>query len=397
MVESTTSCEERDRELEALSHSLSQSYEELDLLHRISDRMTVTQEPEEFFHNLCQDLKEVLEVSKLLVLWNEQDTPENSFSKVISSGEPELSTTDTQLLWQRILRQADEPCKVLIDSNVDGPYRHQWPTLIRNLAGVPIWRGEKVMGALIALNKMNKADFDSLDTKLLMSVANESAVYLDNFRLFKDLQNLLLGVLRALTSSIDAKDPYTCGHSERVALISCWLAKQLSLRDIEVHNLYLAGLLHDVGKIGVSEAVLCKPGELVEQEFEQICKHPRIGANILGSIKQMDEVTPAVLTHHEHFNGSGYPQGLRGQNIPLSGRIIMLADSFDAMTSDRTYRKALPRPTALAEIRRFSGTQFDPHLAEIFLNSDLDDLTERLETAKDKQHTPGIAYAPIMN
>ena len=253
------------------------------------------------------------------------------------------------------------------------------------------------MDFICSINKMHKADFDSLDTKLLMSVANESAVYLDNFRLFKDLQNLLLGVLRALTSSIDAKDPYTCGHSERVALISCWLAKQLSLRDIEIHNLYLAGLLHDVGKIGVSEAVLCKPGELVEQEFEQICKHPRIGANILGSIKQMDEVTPAVLTHHEHFNGSGYPQGLRGQNIPLSGRIIMLADSFDAMTSDRTYRKALPRSIALAEIRRFSGTQFDPQLAEIFLNSDLDDLTEQLETAKDKQHTPGIAYAPIMN
>jgi HD-GYP domain-containing protein (c-di-GMP phosphodiesterase class II) len=397
MPELITSCEERDKELEALSHSLAQSYEELALLHQISDRMTVTQEPEEFFHALCQDLKEVLEVSKLLVLWNVQDAPENSFAKVISSGEPELSKTDTQLLWQRILRQAGQPCKILIDSNVDGPYRHQWPTLIRNLAGVPICRGEKIMGALIALNKMHKADFDSLDTKLLMSVANESAVYLDNFRLYKDLQNLLLGVLRALTSSIDAKDPYTCGHSERVALISRWLANQLSLRDIEVHNMYLAGLLHDVGKIGVSESVLRKPGELMAQEFEQISKHPRIGANILGSIKQMNEVTPAVLTHHEHFNGSGYPQGLRGQNIPLGGRIVMLADSFDAMTSDRTYRKALPHPIALAEIRRFSGTQFDPHLAEIFLNSDLDDLIEQLKTAKDKQHTAGIAYDQIVN
>ena len=397
MPELTKIREEKDKELEALSNSLAQSYEELALLHRISDRMTVTQEPEDFFHHLCRDLKEVLEVSKLLVLWKGQDTPENTFSNVVSSGEPELSITDTRLLWQRILRQADRPSKVLIDSNVDGPYTHQWPTLIRNLAGVPIWRGEKIMGALVALNKTNKADFDSLDTKLLMSVANESAVYLDNFRLYKDLQNLLLGVLRALTSSIDAKDPYTCGHSERVALISRWLAKQVALRDIDIHNIYLAGLLHDVGKIGVSESVLRKPGELVQKEFEQICKHPRIGANILGSIKQMNEVTPAVLTHHEHFNGSGYPQGLRGRNIPLSGRIIMLADSFDAMTSDRTYRKALPRPIALAEIRRFSGTQFDPHLAEIFLNSNLDDLTEQLKSAKDKQHKPGIDYAQIMN
>jgi HD-GYP domain-containing protein (c-di-GMP phosphodiesterase class II) len=397
MSEYVKTCDEKDKELEALSNSLTQSYEELDLLHRISDRMTLTQEPEEFFQPLCRDLKDVLEVSKLLVLWKAQDAPENMFSNLISSGESQLSRTDTQLLWQRILRQADQPSKVLIDSNVYGPYTHQWPTLIRNLAGVPIQRGEKIMGAIIALNKIQKADFDSLDTKLLMSVANESAIYLDNYRLFKDLQNLLLGVLRALTSSIDAKDPYTCGHSERVAIISRWLAQQLSLRDIEVHNIYLAGLLHDVGKIGVSEAVLRKPGELVEQEFDQICKHPRIGATILGSIKQMNEVTPAVLTHHEHFNGSGYPQGLRGHNIPLSGRIIMLADSFDAMTSDRTYRKALPRPIALAEIRRFSGTQFDPHLAEIFLNSDLEDLTELLNTTKNTHHTPAIAYPQIMN
>jgi HD-GYP domain-containing protein (c-di-GMP phosphodiesterase class II) len=195
----------------------------------------------------------------------------------------------------------------------------------------------------------------------------------------------MLGVLRALTSSIDAKDPYTCGHSERVAVISRWLAGEMSFNADQVNNIYLGGLLHDVGKIGVSESVLCKPGVLVKEEFEQICRHPQIGANILGGIKQMFEVTPAVLTHHEQFDGSGYPQGLKGKKIPLAGRIVMLADSFDAMTSDRTYRRALPLATALAEIRRFSGTQFDPVLAEIFLESDLGGLIDQLEEIKAKQ------------
>ncbi|MBN1846737.1 MAG: HD domain-containing protein, partial [Sedimentisphaerales bacterium] len=169
------------------------------------------------------------------------------------------------------------------------------------------------------------------------------------------------------------------------------------LGEEDVQNIYLAGLLHDVGKIGVSEAVLRKPGKLIEGEFRQICRHPRIGAHILGSIKQMQAVTPAVLSHHEHFDGSGYPQGLLGADIPLGGRIVMLADSFDAMTSDRTYRQALPQVMALAEIRRFSGTQFDPQLAEVFLHGDIDRLMRQLDVVKQNQSERGYLYADLPN
>ncbi|GAF89208.1 unnamed protein product, partial [marine sediment metagenome] len=197
--------------------------------HRISDHMKVTQEPEKFFRVLCDDLKEVLEAKKLVVLWSDPDDPAHAAQMVASDGEPHLSKTDLDLLWQRTRQEAKHSSGVLIDSNVDGPYTHHWPKPIHNLAGVPIRRGGKFMGALVALNKINKADFDSIDVKLLMSVANESAVYLDNFNLYRDLHDLLLGTLRALTSSIDAKDPYTCGHSERVALISRWLAGRLDL------------------------------------------------------------------------------------------------------------------------------------------------------------------------
>jgi HD-GYP domain-containing protein (c-di-GMP phosphodiesterase class II) len=140
----------------------------------------------------------------------------------------------------------------------------------------------------------------------------------------------------------------------------------------------MAGLLHDVGKIGVPEAVLQKTGRLTAEEFEQMKKHPGVGARILADIKQVEDIIPGVLHHHERFDGKGYPAGLSGQNIPLMGRIICLADCFDAMTSNRTYRRALPLEVALSEIRRCSGTQFDPSLAEAFLRINIATFRELL-------------------
>jgi len=140
----------------------------------------------------------------------------------------------------------------------------------------------------------------------------------------------------------------------------------------------MAGLLHDVGKIGVPEAVLQKAGRLTNEEFEQMKRHPGVGAKILADIKQVEDIIPGVLHHHERYDGKGYPAGLSGQEIPLMGRIICLADCFDAMTSNRTYRRALPLEVALCEIRRCSGTQFDPTLAESFLRIGADALRDLL-------------------
>lgn len=361
----------RDAELEAMSDSLSQSYEELSLLHRISNEMKLTQQPESFFTSLCDDLKRVVCAEQLVVLCSTDEHGVSSVKLLASAGDMDLNENDTRLLWDRISQEVAGPGGVLIDSNVDGPYMHDWPGSIRNLVGVPVRRGQKNLGALVAINKTDKPDFDSIDTQMLLSVANASAVYLENFQLFRDLQDLLMGSLRALTSSIDAKDPYTCGHSERVAMISRFLAERMDLHPSQVNTIHLTGLLHDIGKIGVREQVLCKPGRLSADEFEQIKRHPQIGAKILSGIKQMAEVSEGVLTHHERFDGLGYPNGRRGKSIPLAGRIVMLADSFDAMMSDRTYRVKLPLYTALSEIRRYAGTQFDPDLADIFLHSDI--------------------------
>ena len=228
---------------------------------------------------------------------------------------------------------------------------------------------------MVAINRADKPDFDSIDVKLFNSVAGSCAVFIENGRLFKDLKELFIGSLKALTSSIDAKDPYTRGHSERVAFISRWIAERFAaerpLKEEQIHKIYLAGLLHDIGKMGVDDVVLRKKGKLTVEEFNCIKTHPSIGAGILSGIKQMRDIVPGVLYHHERVDGKGYPSGLVGERIPLIGRIIGLADSFDAMTSKRTYRGALTVKQAMGEIRKGLGTQFDEKVARVFLDSDV--------------------------
>ena len=366
-------------------------------MHRITDRMRITQKPEVFFSDLCEQLKDVIDAEKFLVLCSDTTDPTGTVRLVASSGRLNIDRNIIELLWRRTQEQLEKSAGILLDSNVDGPLSYSWPASFRSLASVPIRREKSTGGMLVAINKIGKADFDGLDTKLLLSLANESAMYLDNFRLYQDLQDLLIGSLRALTSSIDAKDRYTRGHSERVAVIARWLAQRASLSAAQVQRTYLTGLLHDVGKIGVSELVLSKPGRLEADEFEQIKKHPQIGSSILAGIRQMADVSRGVLSHHERFDGSGYPAGIHGTDIPLTGRIVMLADCFDAMTSDRTYRRALPLTAAKAQIRRFSGTQFDPDLSDALLDSDLDELVHKLQEVSTAPVAAGFHAEPVMN
>ena len=246
------------------------------------------------------------------------------------------------------------------------------------LAAAPLARQDSVLGCLIAFDKQ-QGEFDSVDSKLLHSIADQCAIYLENAMLFDDTHRLMMGLIHSLTSAVDAKDAYTCGHSERVALLSRELARKIQLPESQVERIYMTGLLHDVGKIGVPEFVLQKAGKLTDEEFALMKKHPEIGGKILKDIKQLQDVLPGVLYHHERYDGRGYPSGLSAKNIPLLGRLICLGDSFDAMTSNRTYRKAMPVEVALTEIRRAAGTQFDPELAEIFIAIGTDRLREILD------------------
>jgi putative nucleotidyltransferase with HDIG domain len=184
----------------------------------------------------------------------------------------------------------------------------------------------------------------------------------------QEVENLLLATVSALANAIEARDPYTRGHTDRVARIALAMCVRMGWNEKQVNIARMGALLHDIGKIGVPDAILRKPGRLDNEEFALMRKHPEIGAQILQGIDALAPAIPFVIAHHERWDGKGYPRQLKGEEIPLEGRILAIADSFDAMTSLRAYRTPLSLETAAEEIKRCAGTQFDPSLVPIFVS-----------------------------
>ena len=211
----------------------------------------------------------------------------------------------------------------------------------------------------------------SYDTKLIEAASSFTSTFLSNARLYDIQKRLFVGIVESLSAAIDAKDAYTEGHSRRVAYLGEQIALKLGMDSQDAERVRIAGLLHDVGKIGVPEAVLCKPGRLTDDEFEHIKRHPEIGYRILKDLTGLEDVLPGVLHHHERQDGCGYPHGLAGDEIPQMARILACADTFDAMSSNRSYRSAMPREKVLAEIEMCKGTQFDPDVVDAFMKIDL--------------------------
>lgn len=377
--------------VEKVSVELSQVYEELSLLYKLSSHMTVSENEAGFLQRSCDGLADIVLVEGIAVFQEKVFGEQKKLILAAGSGLMDISEHETMVLKARLADEVNQGKDALLDSDVDRPFKYEWSVGIKNILAVPIYgkrdahsgifeqdcEGKEIAGILVGINRINKADFDSPDVKLFNSVANSCAVFMENSRLFDDLKEMFVGSLKSLASAIDAKDHYTRGHSERVAIISKWIAQQMpQLTESDVHRVYLAGLLHDIGKLGISDSILGKNGKLDDEQFAHLKTHPAVGAKILGGMKQMRDIIPGILCHHEKIDGTGYPNALKGKDIPLIGKIISIADSFDAMTSDRPYRKALLIEEALQEIRRGLGTQFDEEAAMAFLNSDIGDLCD---------------------
>jgi putative nucleotidyltransferase with HDIG domain len=396
-----------EKQIEMVGTELSQTYEELVLLHNLSTNMKVTESDANFLQMACDSLTEIVCVEGIAILLEKKIDDKQQLVVTAGSGLIDIDEQTAAILHSGLIEEIDSGKEALLDSEVDSAFKYDWPDNINNIIAVPLCGKEKtesgitgknengncVMGLMVAINRIGKQDFDSTDIKLFNSVAGGCAVFFENGRLFKDLKELFIGSLKALTSSIDAKDKYTHGHSERVAFISRWIAEKLSeqeqLDEEQINMVYLAGLLHDIGKIGIEEVVLRKKGKLTEQEYNRIKQHPSIGAGILHEIKQMRDVIPGVLSHHERVDGRGYPDGLVGEQIPFTGRIVGLADSFDAMTSKRTYRDAMTVEHALEEIEKGLGTQFDEKVGRVFLDSDVGLLWEVIQNGFNKNYRNG--------
>jgi HD-GYP domain-containing protein (c-di-GMP phosphodiesterase class II) len=239
---------------------------------------------------------------------------------------------------------------------------------IESLLAIPLISRDITNGVLL-LGDTRGSQFVREDAFTIEKIAAQMAVALENARLYEEMRSLFFNTVTSLANAIDAKSPWTKGHSERVMHIAAAIAKEMGLDEAMIERVRLGGLLHDIGKIGIIEALLEKPEMLSEDEFPPMRLHPEKGVAILAPISQLRDVLPGILHHHERYDGTGYPKGLNGEDIPLAARIISVADSFDAMVADRPYRKGLSSIEALAELRNCSGSQFDPNVVKCFCSN----------------------------
>jgi putative nucleotidyltransferase with HDIG domain len=304
-------------------------------------------------------------------IWNEEE-------KVFRPGESSGLEPEKEIIFKSLrIKPDDMPAFSMIIEGKDivvqdvrkgSFFSHRMIDLfnIKSVLYTPIIIRNKLLGSLMIVYKKTHR-FTQRDSELAHGIAHYTAFALNNALLVSEIKELLIHTIIALASAIDAKSPWTQGHSERVSDLIVAIGTEMGMPEEEIENLRLAGLLHDVGKLGVSETILNKPERLTEEEFNIVKKHPLIGAEILSSIKQLRSMLPAVESHHERYDGKGYPRGLKGKEIPLVGRILAVADAYESMTAARPYRGPRSREEILNELIENKGKQFDPEIVDIFL------------------------------
>ncbi|MBX3380356.1 MAG: HD-GYP domain-containing protein [Phycisphaeraceae bacterium] len=378
--------------LEHFSQRLMQSYEETYSLFRILRLLACAPEPVQQIRLVCTNVQQVLPFGWVAAVFRTDAhvVPALRGQAVITG------STGNEAEFEKALRRAcdslrgNEWTKVLVAG------QHELATLSGSeVVCDPITFDEHVVGLLVAGGKQTEnGEIASPEMQFLDAVAEFIGTFHENAARFFEQRAMSIGTIEALTAAIDAKDPYTRGHSERVAALSKQVALAYGIDETEAERIRTAGIVHDVGKIGVPERVLCKPGKLDDEEFALIKMHPEIGHRILKGVLLLEHTLPGVLHHHERFDGKGYPHRLAGEQIPLQARIIGIADTFDAMSSSRSYRPAMPREKVLAEIARCAGSQFDPSVVEAFNRIDLsayDRLMERQAAAAEPSQVRAAA------
>jgi HD-GYP domain-containing protein (c-di-GMP phosphodiesterase class II) len=367
------------------------SYQALLVLDQLVHKLRIHRELADTRRQILEAAATVLRVQTLL--W----VPAKPGEEVLQHGDGCLAASDGYPLAQLLERSPDlQASGVLLCNQAQaGSWGARFPGIANLLAfRVP---SRKPIGWAIFLNKTGDTDdgaapgarpFRHSDAALLAPFASLLELSTRSAGRYQELKTLLVGLTRSLTAAIDAKDSYTFGHSERVARIAVELGRELQLDDMDLSDIYLAGLLHDIGKIGVRDSVLSKPGKLTPEEFEHIKQHVTIGHSILADLQPIRNLLPGVLYHHERYDGTGYPEGLKGEQIPQLARILAVADSYDAMSTSRPYRQALS-PQRVEEILiQGAGTQWDQRVVEAFLRC-----RHRIHTIRQQGVGESLRYA----
>ncbi len=384
-----------DRQNNALIVQISDSFEELSLFRNFAEQLEISEAATDLsttFHTalplVCRTVKAECVVLVLEPRLQDGELPDGSrrisVDRFVWSGQHAIENNVCLQVIEHFKSHATTQ-SVVVNRLNETSKSADLPG-VRDLILTRMAKGGYQMGWLIAFNRtlrqgldelggrlpLSQFEFGSSEANVLSCTARMLAAHWRNVQQFREKEQLLVNMVRVMVSAIEAKDEYTSGHSERVALYSRRLGRALGLDESECERLYLTGLVHDVGKIGVSGTTLRKTGKLTDKEFEEIKRHPEVGWSILQELEQLRYVLPGVVYHHESYDGKGYPDGLAGEDIPRDGRIIAIADAYDAMTSDRPYRQGMSYKQALSILCDGAGSQWDPHMVQTFVNISAD-------------------------
>jgi HD-GYP domain-containing protein (c-di-GMP phosphodiesterase class II) len=366
----------------------------LSTLHRVSDLLSRAAGVEALFDSILSAILEVTGGERAAILLAEQAGALDSLTAINPAAirtRNGIPAAGQMMLSRSVVRDVLEKGMSIFshDALADSRFRAHDSIVrqrIRSVMCAPMRTTDRVLGVLYVDSPSTRA-FSEAELELLAAIGNYSGVALHRARLLSEVERLFLDVMRAIAAIIDAKDGYTHRHSERVAQIAVRLAHELGLTTDNRAIVELSALLHDLGKIGVPDAILNKPGKLTDEEFEEMKRHPAHGAAILEHIQseKVKQLLPGVKYHHERWDGQGYPEGLKGEDIPLLGRILAVADFLDALSSERTYRAAASVEDVVEIVRTMSGTAFDPMVVEALLT-----LYERGELALPVSPSPTL-------
>ena len=293
------------------------------------------------------------------LLFSRKRGAEGGLELVAQVGFDEEDPAETDL-GKRFAREVIARDEIVREDNATGPDAEE----VDNLIAIPLYISDEFSGVVVCVNSRS---FGEHDDEVLIALGDHAGAVLENSELHGELRGAYIDTVEMLADAIQAKDPHLGGHSKEVSNYVRRVAEELTLDSSDREQLIFASLLHDVGKIGISEQILLKPGSLTSEEFTVIKLHPRIGSRLVEQVAALAPLAPSILHHHERFDGTGYPSGLRGEEIPLASRVIGVADAFSAMTSDRPYRGRMSLEEACQELERCAGTQFDPEVVRRFV------------------------------
>ncbi len=359
-------------ELEGVTDELMARYEELHLVYSFDQHIQESSgDYEQIFRNMLNSAACHLMVDVVTLIM-----PDDPMKLHVQSLSKPIHNLDLVLVEMRgdLFRFVQSSGQTVVLNDATDPRRaYIFTDMPYKILACPIKVNDTIDAMVVLLNHSNKLDFTNSDRKLAEILATQLAILRTTYSHIRRLRDFNHQIAQSLTEAVEAKDPYTRGHSDRVSMIAVRIGECMDLDPSEIEELRWASLLHDVGKIGIPDAILCKPSALTIDEFTFIKVHSERSYDILKHMKEMAGVAHATRYHHERYDGKGYPKGLRGERIPLLSRIIAVADTYDSITSSRAYRPGRTHEVAMAEIQRVSGTQFDSKIVRIFVQIFVDD------------------------